>query len=381
MNIIEAYSRQTGLRIDKIQMEEHFFPLGFDSKYVVITSSTGAQAKNYLYYPIVIDLLKPILNKLNYKIVQIGGKDDMRVGADLDICGRTSIYHLAWIIKNASLVICGDTSSLHIAGHYDIPVVSCFSASDPKVSGAYFGSLEKKIYLKPDNFEPKYVLTDNENRISQILPEKIAKAALDLLNIHDYKLNKTLYIGKYFKDYVLESIPDSVINPEFLQGNLLILRLDRGGQEEIIYEQLKHRKCVIVTNKTLNLGVLHNFRKNIERIIYIIDKNQDYKFAESLYREAFPHQLISFLGKEELKDLREQYVDLPLIDCRENPKKPEKFGTRFTTNRKILSKGKIYLSYAHVRAAKNIDKFETKDDAIIDSPEFWDDLEQYYIYE
>ncbi len=387
MHLVEAYARTAGLRIDKMLLTEHFYPLGVDEPYIVVVTSSGAPGKNYSYFKLVVDGLKPYLKEKGYKIVQAGGKDDERIGADVDVCGKTTTSQYFNVISRAELVLSGDTSALHVAGHYNKKLVSLFSVSHPKISGSWFGDKSNQIYLTPPgDWRPSCNPQEQPKFIDKIMPEEAIKAVSSLLDL-GVPPSETLHIGPDCRLALLESIPNSVVRPDFFPNAPLNVRLDKGGTEDFVYEQLKHRRSVIVTDRSLNLGVLHQLRGNIDGIIYIVKENDDPKFLEALHRNAFPYRLVSMLSEEALQDKKLNYVEFNLLERKdENSKDNTKLSgvvgenTRFSTSKRVLSNSKAYLSYAHIEAEKPLDNFTQGEDNVIDVPAFWQDAEFYHIF-
>lgn len=387
MHLVEAYARTAGLRIDKMLLTEHFYPLGIEDPFIVVVTSSGAPGKNYSYFKIVIEALRPYLKEKGYKIVQVGGKDDERIGADVDACGKTSTFQYFNIINRSELVLCGDTSALHVAGHYNKKIVSLFSVSHPKISGSWFGDRAKQIYLTPpDDWRPSFNPNENPKWIDRILPENVIDAVSGLLDLGVPSI-KSVYIGSDFRLTLLESVPNTVVRPDFYPNAPLNVRFDKGGDERLVYEQIRHRKSVVVTDKPLNVGILHQLRPNVDGIIYIVTEKDDPKFLEAIHRNAFPYRLVSMLSAEAIQDKKLSYSDFNLLErkdesTKENTKLLNPLGdnARFATGKRILSNNKAYLSYAHVEAEKPLDNFTQGEDNVIDVPAFWQDVEFYHIF-
>jgi hypothetical protein len=380
MHLVEAYSAATRLRIAPMEIETHSFPMPFTQKYVVIITSTGAPAKNYQFWRIVCDWLKPALNAAGYVLVQAGGEKDERIGANHDICGKTTTLQYFDVIKNAALVVCGDTSAVHVAGHFNVPFVALYSISPPEVSKAYFGNPYLQKYLTPKDYTPSYNPNESPAAINKIKPEEVVQAAFELLKMRQVAF-KTLHAGVGYPLHVLEIIPNVILRPESIPGQVLNIRFDKGGVERAVYDQLALRKCSVSTKAPLDVNILKSLRSNIDFIAYEIDENHSPKFAQDMMREQVPFRLFSNLPNERLNPIKLDYFDIAVIAPYPTPERVEcPIGTKFRTNRKILSNSKIYLSHAHVLEDKPVDGFDKTESIVIDSPEFWRDKELYYIY-
>ena len=72
-HLLEEYAKNLGVKISQPVIKDHFFPLNME-KYITISNDDSTDSKNYPYYEIVINLLKPFLDRAGIKIVQLGGK-------------------------------------------------------------------------------------------------------------------------------------------------------------------------------------------------------------------------------------------------------------------------------------------------------------------
>jgi len=382
MKQLDSYSLATGLKITKPILEDQFFPLPFNGKYILISSGSGVPGNTYSWYRLVVDFVKQKLHDEDLKIIQCGKAEDYRVDADLDLCGKTSLYQYFWLVKNAEMVICNDTSLLHVAGTYDKKFVSLFGVSHPKTSGTSFGNPANQIYLlPPGDWKPSYNTNENPKSIDKIKPEEVIESLSRLLNINIDK-PRTIRIGNDYNFHVLETVPNHIIGPDVLAGHPLNIRYDKGGTEENVIHQLRYRKCTIVTDKPLPIEPLLALKANIESIIYLITENDSPDFTKALLSNGLPHSLLSFLSPEEMTAKRLNYIDVSFVDRREKGRKIEEFqeGLKFKTNKRIFSEGKIYLSHAHREQGIISPNFNISNGEVIDTPTFWEDLEFYYLY-
>jgi len=335
----------------------------------------------------VVDLIRPFLTENNLRIVQLGLEADERIGADLDLCGQTSISQFAWLIKQSKLSLSGDTFGLHVAGAFNVPLVSLFSVSDPKVSCAFWGDKSKQKYLTPPppwraSFNPNENPDENINRI---LPETVAQAILDNLGIKGTITQKTLFVGRGFKQSILELVPNFVIQNNFLPGSIINIRYDKTGSEneQIVYAQLQTRSCILITDKPLNVQVLKRLKPNLKGILYIITENNSANFARELQEVGLPFNLVSFLSEDALNNRKLELLDFPAVDQRiKHSAAPEGVDETclFKTNRRILSNGNAYLSFAHLKAGKSVDNLSKNWDSVLNVPEFWENLDLFTLY-
>ena len=387
-NLLDVYARTAGLRIEKMHLFEHYFPLPVENEYVVFVTSAGHAVRAYSFYREVLWMLKDSLKEAGLATVQCGLKDDLRLGCEVDVCGLTDQNQFYYVLSKAKLIICGDTSALHIAGHYNVPIVSLFSTSDPNVSGSYFGDADKKIYLKPEfeGYTPTYNPGEFPKTIDRIEPERIAAAAKSLLNI-DSREVQTVHMGSKYAVYAVEVIPDHQFTRESLPGAMLNLRYDIGGKEPIVYHFLQQRKCNVLTKTPLNVNALKALRGNLEALVYEIDDNYDLKFIDELKKHAIPHILLTDFSEEKLNSMKEIFMDYGLVQRRDNKTKTDienadqlSESSKFRTSKFLISQGRIFMSRAHLNADVAVESFEYNEGTVIDSPEFWREQDFFYIF-
>lgn len=90
--------------------------------YVTIHTKTGVEAKDYSHFQSVVD-------RLDYKVVQIGGKNDPLLNNVVDLRGKTTYNESAYIIKYAKCHIGCDSVPGHIAAAVKTPCVILFGAT------------------------------------------------------------------------------------------------------------------------------------------------------------------------------------------------------------------------------------------------------------
>ena len=81
--------------------------------------------------------------------------------------------------------------------------------------------------------------------------------------------------------------------------------------------------------------------------------------------------------EEDVSLLRNKYFDIAVRLYKSEEKAPSEIteNTRFLSGKRLIEGGKEYLSYAHWK--KGLDNNNT----VIDSPDYWKELEHFYIYE
>jgi len=207
-HLIEEYAKSCGVKIGKPIIKPHYFPVPYE-KYITIHNDKKVQSKEYFFWPNVIRLLKPILNKNNIKIVQIGANGENTIeGVDRHIPTNT-IKQCFYIIQNSLAHMGIDSLPVHIASIFDKPIVSIYAHTHAKTCTPYWNEKSKIICLEShrNGNKPSFSLQENPKTIDLIHPEEIAKSLLEVLNINEKINYKTINIGARYKDECLEIIP------------------------------------------------------------------------------------------------------------------------------------------------------------------------------
>jgi hypothetical protein len=239
--------------------------------------------------------------------------------------------------------------------------------------------------------KPSYSAEDNPKVINFIKPEEIAKSVLELLDVPNEIGRKSFYFGERFSSIFIESIPDCIIDPKFLPAAGLHIRYDYVPENEMtqsfLYNQLSLRKCAIVTDKILNEGALQQLKPNIAQIIIQVRDESQVAIAKQAEKIGIPYMLISELTEEEIQKLKLAYLDHAPITRRakftkdklpQDKLSPE---TKYKVSKLLLSQSKVYTSKAHWVSGKDTQPFaENTVGEFIDSPEFWEEAEFFYLY-
>jgi hypothetical protein len=393
MHLLETYSLSTGSKIGKPFVLKKFFPVKFD-KYITIQNSSGMPSKCYDYFQEVIDFLLPTLNKQGIGIVQIGGRDDQPLRNVESLQGATNINQTAYVINNAVLHIGNDSFAIHMASAFGVKNVGLYSITLPQIAGAYFNK-QYSISLYPDNEKPSFNPNESPKRINKIKPEQVANACLELLfGDNEKNTSQTLHIGDRYKETIIESVPNNVINPEFFANSILNLRCDyvENIDLNILYNNLAIRKCCIITDKIFDLTPLSQLKQNLTLIIYDITKDVNIDFLKSL--EKLGIKYICAVNKQGLNEQLLHSKKTALIDhcsIEEYSLIPEAFnkeilnikGLKYKSNRVILSNGKLYSSSSALFEnlnSENPNNISMDIDKIQNKNKFLEDLDYCMIY-
>lgn len=383
MNLIHAYSNYLGVvPTERPILNEQFFPLK-DEKFITIHNDRKLESKFFEYFPEVISLLKPILSQLGYKIYQIGGPNDPILdGTDSQFLGLSwpqSIY----ILKRSSLHIGIDSAPIHISSAYDVPTIILYSHIYANQARPIWADKDKTIILEPDwnGRKPSYSPHESPKMIRTIKIEQIVQATFDLLGLNVNIDMKTLRVGNDYHEPVMEIIPDFFAENPALKNGVLHFRMDLAHNEPCLFHWLKSGyRANIITSQPIDAEALKQFKGQIHRITLIADNPESYtidyvKSVKSLGLDV----LMMGINSENISWVREKFFDYSV----ESLDRPERSivdkippHAKFFSKKQVHSNGKIFPSIAHYK--QNI-PFQ-KANRIIDSDDFWLDLEYFFFY-
>jgi len=373
MHLIESYASSCGLKINKPFIYTNFFPLNTD-KYISF-QPFSKPAKNYDYWQDVINLIYPYLKNEKIDIVQIGTKDDPKIDKCIHTCGQTNISQAAYIIQKSILHLGADSFGAHIASGFDKKILALYSNNNIENVLPYWSKKEDLVLLKPNiNKKPSYASEENPKSINLIKPEEIAAGILKLLNIQHNKFFETIRIGENYNKKTLELILDQFIDPNSMQIENLIIRMDYFFNQNALESLLKTKKCIIFTNKAIDINMLKLYKSNILQIIYIIEESNEASFIKELKKNTINFVMISNLPEDVLNKYKINYMDYGLIiNTQDDSKKNFNY-----KNCKYLSSKTIVSSKGQFRS--KYDWLNQNGDKVVDDPEFWKEIENFYIY-
>jgi hypothetical protein len=328
MHLLETYALSTGSKIKKPFINKKFFPVPFE-KYITIQNSSGMQGKCYDYFQDVITFIHEDLNKIGYKIVQIGSKDDRPLNHAFHLQGQTNINQTAFILDNSKLHIGNDSFAIHMCSAFGVPLVGLYSVSSPEIAGPFWRN-GKQICLTPQNWRPSFNPNENPKRINEIKIESVIDSIKSLLSVEINNNINTIYTGPKYSHGILESIPEQILHPQSFEKQLLNVRfdvLDRDYEEKDYHgliQNLNIRECCVITSKPLIVEHLTKFKNNIKMLIYDVTHGIDINFIEKLTFFGINNSCIFKINESSIQKLnnrKEQIIDFPqIIETIETPK-------------------------------------------------------------
>ena len=380
MRLLDTYATNTGSKIDKPFIYSKFFPLPI-GKYITFQAQTPYDSRNYSYWQEVINLLHPFLNKNDIHILQVGTKDEKALNGVVNLLGQTNINQLSYVIENSILHFGADSLCVHLSSHFNKPIVSLYSISNPSVAGPHFGDKNKHILLKGyeriGNRKPSYSQVESPKSIDTIKPEEICTAILNLLNIEYSNLPETIHFGQDFNVKSFEIIPDKMIDPNSIPIENPIVRMDYYFNEQALQNILEVKKTIIFTNKPIKKDIIQKYKKNILQVIYIIEENNDINFVKTLKNNSINYTLLSFLEESNLNKYKIDYMDYNLIVNRKHKTKED---TKITDINNLFYKSSRVLHSSEGQFISRYDWLNKTGNKVVDDPDFWKEADNFYIF-
>jgi hypothetical protein len=391
MRLLDVYALSCGAKINEPFIYASYFPLPL-KRYITFQaqSQQNLDAKNYSYWQDVIDMILPVLLKHDIRILQVGQAHEQAYQNIFDLRGKTDVHQLAYLIKGGMLHFGPDSFGIHLASSYNVPLVGLYSSTMPEIAGPHFGDKDKQVvfkgYERVNNGKPAYALQEDPKSINSIKPEEIANAIFKLLNLNSVVPVETVFTGKRYSSQIIrELIPN---NPGVLSdpNNPVEIRADLHLDENLLGHHLTYlNKAVIVTDKPLNIKLLKHFKPHIPILVYRIKEQDNPEFIREVVNSGFNALLLSELHGEELAKKKISYYEFGQINevgaidtATVESLRKDIDKLYFRSCKYIASQGKLFASYASEKAGKDIQN-QYDYQKVIDSDEFWKDLDFYTI--
>lgn len=141
LHLVETYARHCNVSVGELFMQVLDYQKPVAPEYVVIHTTTGQEAKNYLQFQKVVDCI-------DVPVLQVGAPSDPLLKNVVDMRGK-KIQETAGIIKKAKLFIGSDSITTHIAGYVGTKSVLLYGSTFPKLTGPITGA--EVTVIEPDN--------------------------------------------------------------------------------------------------------------------------------------------------------------------------------------------------------------------------------------
>lgn len=404
-----------GVGLDEPYIFEHFFPLDWSLDKAIFLHAGGGQrnernepmfpAKIYDHFNEVVRLLSPIIEKAGYRIFQIGAPNETPIDGTFNLCGFTNMKQTAFLLKRSALFFGNDSVNAHMAGSFKIPMVVLYGPTDAKNHGPEWFNPDKTILLESHRFgekRPSYSSGEPEKTINVIKPETVVNSILKLLSLEEISRN-SYYMGPHFTNQMLEITPDNILRPDFFPQMGINVRMDYLWSEQGLLANLQQRKCGIFSDKPFNMEILKQNRGNVNFCRIKITNDITPEFARQIVRFGAPY---SFYTEErdpvKLKQLRYDFFDVTMVEQTKDfsvqsfwdgskrylnselDKNLNFDNVTYKSNKYIISKSGIYISYAAYLKGLKVENLSTNFQKIGDlakDVDFWNEIEHYYIYQ
>jgi hypothetical protein len=388
-HLIERYALSSGSKIDHPYIYETYFPIPF-AKYITFQAQSKFESKDYHYFQDVIDFIAPILEKEGIHILQLGTANEKPYKKVVDLRGQTTFNQLAYVMKSSLLHFGPDSLGVHLASTYNVPIIGLYSIIQSSVAGPYFGDKSKQILLEAfkrvGNGKPSYSPVENPKSINLIKPEEIANGILKLLNIDFQVPFNTVFTGKRYSQTIMRELIPNTTNMVSNVEEPIEVRTDLFYDESILAHHLSYlKKAVVVTNKRIPIKLLKHFKTHIALVVYKITENDEPEFVKDLAYAGLPTLLLSSLTGEVLNKKKLSYYEYGNITPIEFPNSKDveelkkDIGSLYYRSIKLIADGdKIYGSHASKQNKFHI-TVDGEYQPVIDSPDFWQDLEFFSI--
>jgi hypothetical protein len=366
MHLLETYALSTGSKISKPFIIKKYFPLP-TNKYITIQNSSGMNGKCYDYYQEVIDFIYDDLEKIGYKIIQIGSKEDKPLKKVINLQGQTNINQTAFILDNSSLHVGNDSFAIHMCSAFDVPLIGLYSVSSPEIAGPFWKN-NKQICLTPKDWRPSFNPNESPKKVNEILIEDIVKSVFSLLNINTQNNIETIHIGEDYDKFFVEVTSNQIIPKDIFPNENIHIRLDYKEENldesdyQSIYSNLNIRNCVIITDKALNLKPFFNLKSKVSCIFYNITNNINKDFIKEANMLGFKLVCIFDLNKDNEKILNQrkfELIDYPqsveIVEFKNIFTFKVDNNTYYKSNKILIANNKFYLSRQAYKENKSID--------------------------
>lgn len=325
MKLLQTYCNNISIEPPEnpTDLPTQFYPLPA-VKYITIQNSSGMPAKDYDLWQDVINLIHPFLNvkMVNMKIVQLGSGEIRPLNNAINLLNKTTVSQSIYILKNSLLHAGNDSYMCHAATN--IPVVALYGSTSVTAHSPYFYH-PKSVFIEShrNGNKPSYQQNESVKTINYIKPETVARAILDIL-FHPpaptvLLLNhNTLFVGDLYNQNIIDVIPDQVINPQSLPPGAVNLRGDLFSNPQLIIENLKLRGYILHLSQNIDVNILKQLKQNIQVLLFEVTESTDIGWLKSVIKAGINLQLFTLLTDEELQPIKFDYLDLPLIQRKEN---------------------------------------------------------------
>lgn len=373
MHLSELYARDMSVKVGYPVLQPHYFPV-LQEKYITFHNSDKIPAKSFSYWPDVLKILKPELEKRDIKIYQVGTNQDQKIDGVDEFYNFTSFKQSAYLIDKALLHVGIDSGPIHIASALNKPTVGIYAHTYAKTCDTLWNN-DKAITIEShrNGDKPSFSNHEDPKMIDLIQPEEIANSVFKMLNIDDYTTQKTIFIGEKYKSKIIDVIPSEIPSNISADDATIRIRMDLHFNENILAAILQNtgRQVEIITNKQLNEHLVESLKTRISKIIYNANRF-DSGFLKYLKHSGLNFEL-NCTSEGSLSDERLKFFNYEILLC-DKLKKAKELKKKYG---KISGELRFYSGRFYLIGEKTVATIAKNQNDI----QFWNDAKYFRIYE
>jgi heptosyltransferase-2 len=311
--------------IDEILLENN---ISLKEKFIIVGPGAASHWKRYRTdgFAKVCDYL---IENYQAKIIIVGDKKDkitteavlsLMTNRTLNLCGKTNLRQLAYLLKRSKLVISNDSALMHLASYLNIPTLAIFGPTNPKRYGPWSNNslvVRRELLCSPCessscryNHECMNLLNENEliKQAKKFFDTNFIKQKSCVSTFPVYKrilIIRTDRIGdvllstpviKAIKDFYPNSFIAFMLRPysrEIIEGNPYV-------DELIIYDKYGQHKGILSSIKFANN--LRKKRFDLAVILHPTNRVNLVSFFAAIPQRVGYNRKMGFLLTKKLED-------------------------------------------------------------------------------
>ena len=344
-HLVQEYAKSCGVNIGKPIISSSFLPVPC-KKYITIHTSEN-QAKEYIYWSEVFDIIRKPLAKRGISIVQIKYKNEKEI-SKVDYVANGTLKQLFSAVKGSILHVGSDSVFTHFAAHSGVNSITIYTNANPENIRPWKPKGKLVEIISPKN-GAKFSYSNEElpKTIDLVYPEEIAANIFKSLGIKKEVTRKTLFVGSRCYEECIDIIPSEHCELVFDKINV---RMDIFHNEKNLAGILRRNAVEVTLFQPLCDEILELRRI---RIINYLSNEFDKKFVMKVRSLGIKINLLC-LSEEKLAEQRFEFFDFDvthldlkanMLDNSEKTKVFNGVNVKTKSNKKIVIGDKYYSNY------------------------------------
>jgi hypothetical protein len=344
-HLVQEYAKSCGVNIGEPIISCSFLPVPCP-KYITIHSSS-IQAREYIYWEEVLEIIRVPLSQIGISIVQIKHKNEKDI-PNVDYIANGTLKQLFSVAKGSLLHVGSDSVFTHFAAHSSVKSITIYSNSNPENIRPWNPKGDLIEIISPRN-GAKFSYSNQEfpKTIDLVYPEEIATQIFKCLDIKKEVTRKTFFVGSRCYDECIDIVPSE---PCDLVSDKINVRMDISHNENNLVKILQKNVVEVTTFQAISNKILESRRISV--INYLSDKF-DKEFVIKARSLGIKINLIC-ISEKKLAEERLEFFDFDVahIDLKAemlaNLEKTKAFdGVKVKTksNKKIVIGNKFFSNY------------------------------------